>query len=147
MGFPPQGGGGVASLELDPTPSTDHSYSGFSATFTAGENLAFGDACYCKAADGKMWKADADALATMPATGLATDTIAANAEGLFFLYGYMRDDSWAWTVNGFLYGHTTPGNLTQTRPPGAGDQVQVCGVAVSADVLFFFPTPVLVKVS
>lgn len=127
--------------------TADHSWSGIVAVLTAGENLAFGDAVYVKAADSKMWKADSNALATMPCIALATGTIAADAEGIFLLLGFMRDNSWGWTIGGLLYPHTTPGTPTQTAPAGSGDQVQVVGVAITANILLFNPSYELVEVS
>lgn len=124
----------------------DHSWSGITAVMTAGENLAIGDAVYAKS-DGKMWKADADAAGTMPVVALATASISADATGEFLLLGFMRDDTWNWTLGGLLYGHTTPGNPTQTRPSGAGDQVQVIGIAITADILLFNPSYELVEIS
>jgi len=126
--------------------TSDHTWSGITAVMTAGENLAIGDAVYAKS-DGKMWKADANAAATMPVVALATGTINADATGEFLLLGFMRDDSWAWTVGGLLYGHTTPGNPTQTAPSGSGDQVQVIGVAITAHILLFNPSYELVEIS
>jgi hypothetical protein len=128
-------------------PTADHSFTGVVAVLTAGENLAIGDACYLKAADSKMWKADADAESTMPCIALAGGTIAADANGQFLLLGFIRDNSWAWTAGGLLYPHTTPGNPTQTCPSGSGDQVQVIGVAVTADIILFNPSYELVEVS
>lgn len=126
--------------------ASDHIWLGTTATLTAGEALVIGDVCYAKS-DGKMWKADADAAATMPVVAMATGTIAADATGEFLLLGYIRDDTWNWTVGGLLYAHTTPGNPTQTAPSGTGDQVQVLGVAVTADIIFFCPSLELVEIS
>lgn len=126
--------------------TSDHTWTGVTATMTAGEGLVIGDAVYAKS-DGKMWKADADAAATMPVVALATATINADATGEFLLLGYMRDDTWTWTVGGLFYGSVTPGNPTQTAPSGTGDQVQVIGVAITADILFFCPSLELVEIS
>ena len=121
-------------------PTTDHTATGTIVTLTAGENLVFGDACYFKS-DGKMWKVNADVIAT--STGLlavALATIAAEAAGSFLMEGYIRDDTWAWTVGGGIYLSTTAGGLTQTAPTGADDVVRLAGIAISADVMLFFGT-------
>lgn len=136
----------AARLKLISALTSDHSWSGVTATLTAGENLVIGDVVYAKS-DGKMWKADADAVTTMPGVALATGTINANATGEFLLLGYMRDDTWNWTVGGYLYVSTTPGNPTQTAPSGSGDQVQVLGVAITADIIYFCPSLELVEIS
>lgn len=125
----------------------DGEYTGWTKTFTAGEILVFGDACYFQAATSRMWKADADAAATMPVVALACEGIAAAAAGEFLLWGFIREDDWNYTIAALLYGDTTPGPLTETAPAGAGDQRQVCGIAETADIIFFCPSLVLAEVA
>jgi hypothetical protein len=133
-------------IVLDNAPASDHLTSGTVSSFTAGENVAFGDFCYFKS-DGKMWKSDADATTTMPICAMATETILADAAGEFLMFGFARDDTWAWTVGGILYASTTAGALTQTVPSGTGDQVQTVGIATHADRIWFFPNFQLVEIS
>lgn len=118
---------------------TDDTFSGTKITATAGENLTIGNIVYMKS-DGKLWKADADAIATSGAIAIALASISADAAGMFGTIGLMRDDSaYAWTVGGLLYLSTTAGDITQTAPSGADDVIQVLGVALSADVIYFKP--------
>ncbi|GAJ17963.1 unnamed protein product, partial [marine sediment metagenome] len=42
---------------------------------------------------------------------------------------------------------TDPGALTQTAPAEATDQVQVVGVAITADIILFNPSYELVEIS
>ena len=70
----------------DVAPASDHSTTGILAAHTAGEGLVFGDFCYLKL-DGKYWKADADAIATMPITAMAAESIDADASGNFLMWG------------------------------------------------------------
>jgi len=126
--------------------SSDHTWSGDVVTFTAGENLVFGELCYMKS-DGKNWKSDANAVATMPGMYLALGTINADASGTFLRTGFARDDTWAWTVGGILYASGTPGAMTQTAPSATGDQVQVVGIATHADRIDFRTGLSLVEVS
>ncbi len=121
-----------------PAPASDHVHNGIIVPLTAGETLAFGEVCYLKS-DGKLWKADADATTTMPGLFMALATISADAAGDFLLYGFVRDDSWAWTVGAAIYVSATAGALTETAPTGAGDQVQKVGYATHADRMFFNP--------
>jgi len=109
--------GDAGSLILPITLATDATAVGEKITATAGENLVFGDNCYLKS-DGKWWKTDADAAATMPGTALAIATISANATGLFLKWGYARKDSlWtSMTVGADIYASQTGGALTQTAP-------------------------------
>lgn len=131
--------------ELDPTPDTDHSASGFIVTMTVDTNtVGFGCGLYL-ASDGHFDEADASAAATMPCMALALEEGTGSKKVL--LQGIIRDDSWSWTAGGLLYVSTTAGNLTQTQPSGSGDQVQIIGVALSADVIYFNPCYVLVEIA
>lgn len=135
-------------LILDPALGTNQTVNGYVAEMTAGETLAFGEVCYLKS-DGKWWKADADAASTMPGLAMCADaSIAADADGNFLMWGFARDDAWSWgTKGGMLYVDTTAGDFNQTAPSGSGDQVQVAGIAYTATVIFFNPSPVLVEIA
>lgn len=125
----------------------DHTWSGKTAKMTAGIALAFGEAVYV-GGDSKMEKALADAATHMPAIALATGTIDEDADGEFLLLGYMRDDSWTWTPRGLLYiDKTTAGLITQTAPALSTEQVQVVGVAITADIILFNPSYELVEIT
>ncbi len=134
-----------SNIIINTNPLLDHSYNGIVATMTAGENLSYGYFCYFKS-DGKLWKSDANTATTMPIVAMALTTIAANGSGLFLLYGIARDDSWAWNVGGLLYASAAAtGALVQTQPAGVGDQIQVAGYAISADIIFFNPNYEMVE--
>ncbi|MFW9875101.1 MAG: capsid cement protein [Candidatus Thorarchaeota archaeon] len=120
----------------------DHSAEGLKCTLTAGENLVFGEVCYFKS-DGKCWKADSSATSTLPVFVIALESITADSTGEFLLYGFVRDDSWAWTVGGKIYISSTAGSLTQTVP--AGEEVVTVGIATHADRMFFNPNYVNVS--
>jgi hypothetical protein len=125
----------------------DHVASGLKITLTAHENVAFGDVCYINAS-GEAALIDADSIATMTAIVMATATINADASGVFLMMGIARDDSWAWTVGGTIYGTVTgtSGNtLSQTMPTGTDDVVQILGVATHADRMFFNPQLVQIE--
>jgi len=53
----------------------------------------------------------------------------------------MRDDTFAFTPGAQLYVSGTAGEITETAPIGSGDFVQVVGFALTADVIFFNPSP------
>lgn len=128
--------------------TANNTWSGMSAVLTAGEVLALGEAVYLKAADSRVWKALATATTTMPGIALATCATVAGTAYEFLLRGFMRHDAWNWTVGGLLYiDRTTAGALTQTAPSTAGDQVQVAGIAITADIIFFCPSLELVEIS
>ncbi len=135
-----------------PSELSDLSGNGIYTYDTAGEAVDPGEICYMKA-DGKYWLTDADGVATMPAKVMAMEAIGANAKGKFLHIGYFRQDTWNWTLgNGqanLLFAHTTPGAMVQFAniPAGAGDQVQVVGYVVTADIVFFNPSYELVTVA
>lgn len=130
--------GATGPTSLAAAPSSDVSYSGFTSTLTAGENLAFGDPVYIKS-DGKVWKADANGSSTYPCMGMATETISADASGVILLFGFARNDAWSWTVGGVIYLSTAAG-LTQTQPSATDEVIQVLGIASHADRLLFNPS-------
>lgn len=126
------------SIGLTAALATDHTASGVTASLTAGEDLVFGNIAYYKAADSKMWKADADAASTMGFLALAIATIAADDTGDFLLLGFARDDTWTWTIQKKIFVSATAGELTATEPV-AGDITQCVGYSTHADRMFFNP--------
>jgi len=120
-------------------PSADHTASGTTQSVTVGEAVVFGDLLYIKS-DGKWWKADADAAATMPGLRMALASADADAACSTLVMGLVRDDTWDWTVGGIIYASATAGGLTQTAPSGSADIVQVVGVAYHADKMIFNPS-------
>lgn len=138
----PSGATGPAAF--DPSLS-DATFSGIKATLTAGENLVIGDVCYIKS-DGKLWKADASAIATASAVAIALATISADASGVFGMHGLLRKDSlYALTIGGLVYLSETAGAATQTAPTTTDAVIQVLGVALTADILYFNPQLVQVE--
>jgi hypothetical protein len=124
----------------DETPATDQTFTGSATTMTVGENVAFGEVLYVKS-DGKLWKADASAAATMPGLFIAGAAISADASGLVVQpCSFVRDDAWTWTVGGAVYVSLTSGALTQTAPSVSGEQVQKLGIATHADRIYFYPS-------
>lgn len=124
--------GGVITAK--PPLDADHSASGYAMYLLAGETVPFGAGVYSNG-DGKAWKSDADAASSMPSVGIVIEGGDADDLILILFAGFVRDDTWEWTVGNPVYASTTPGALTQTAPSGTGDQVQVVGVASSADIL------------
>ena len=143
----------IRNIEMEPG-LADETGDGLTALVTVGENVATGDVLYMKA-DGKYWKSDADAAATMPAKILVLDaTIAADATGLVLHEGYYRnDDLYNWTLgNGeanLLFADVNPGLIVQLagQPAGAGDQVQVVGWVVDANTIYWRPSLELVEIA
>ena len=120
----------------------DQTVAGLTMTFTAGAALAFGDVCYM-GSDGKMEKGNADVVATAFAFAMCADaTIAENADGNFLLFGFARNDAgWAWATKGqpLYLDATTPGTMTQAAPAGVNDVVQILGIAITDNIVYFYP--------
>lgn len=138
-----KGTGGVEAY-VGNASTADVTASGVKVSLTAGENLVFGDACYVKS-DGKLWKGDADAIATSGVIALALATISTDAAGDFLMLGIARNDAWNWTVGGDIYLSTTAGALTQTAPSGTDDVIQILGKATHADRMYWNPQLVQVE--
>lgn len=138
----------IPDVIVTAAPGSDHTATGMKIALTAASNIAFGDVCYI-ASTGKATLIDADAIASMSAIAMCIDaTINADASGNFLLMGIARDDTWAWTVGGVIYGTvtgTTANTLSQTAPTGADDVVQIMGVATHADRMFFNPQLVQIE--
>lgn len=127
------GTGGVVSLKLEADTST---FSGLSINFTAGASLVKGDVCYLSS--GKMYKGDADAVASTFVIGIATDTIAENAEGEFLLLGIIGGFT-SLTIGAPVFLSSTPGTITQTIVSGSNKVVQILGMAISETHIYFKP--------
>jgi hypothetical protein len=130
-------------------PGSNLTATGIKITLTANENQAFGDVCYIDSA-GEAALADADAYATASAVFMCLQTVTTGNPASYLALGIARNDSWAWTVGGLIYLSTTgtSGNtLTQTAPSGAGDIVQVLGVATHADRMYFKPELIQIEVA
>ena len=143
------------NILVDTTPAADVAANGIKGVFTNGNAgaVAFGDVCYM-AADGHLEFADADQITTMPGLYMALGTINAAASGEWLLMGIARNDAWNWTIGagtlGLIYVSvtgTTGNTLTQTAPSGAGDQVQIVGHAISADIMMFNPDYTYVEIA
>jgi len=118
---------------------------GITMSITAGQNVTAGQVLYPNA-DGKYYLSDADAASTMPVVAIATETKATNAACVVLAYGLYTVGT-NWTIGGLIYASTTAGALTQTRPSGTGDQVQIVGYAYSATVIFINPNLAMVEIA
>ena len=138
---------GGGNIIIDHTPATDETGEGPKLYAVAGAALVFGEVCYM-GSDGKFEKGDADAVASSFCWAMALGTISENAYGFFALPGcFVRDDSWNWATLGQpVYLDTaTAGGLTQTAPSGADDVIQIIGIVITADIIFFYPQLVQVE--
>ena len=137
------------NIKLIANLTADQTWSGLSAVLQAGEEVTITELCYVKN-DGKMWLAQSDAAATMPAIAMATATIAADAWGEFLLIGFFREDTiLTFTLGDMLYvSDTVAGAFDNVLPADAGEQVQCIGkCVVGVHIVYFNPSLELVEVS
>ena len=122
-------------------PTSDDTTSGLYVTMTVDSNSTGVGCPLYMAADGHWDEADADAVATAPALGLAMETGTGSKKVL--LWGIMRNDGWDFTTGpgelSLVFLSATVGTLTQTAPSGTGDVIQAVGSALSDHVLLFNP--------
>ena len=131
------------NIVLDGTPDTDHTSTGLkTATFAAGASVTLMDLVTLNSSS-KWLLTDANSAATyagMLAISLEskTDTQAMNVA----LPGsFVRDDTWNWTPGAVLYMSETAGAITATQPTTTDAAIRVVGFAVTADVIWFNPSP------
>ena len=120
----------------------DHTYSGITAQMLCGDsnNIAAFDLVCIHTTTQEIVRADASAVGTARAIGIAPAAISDTATGTILLHGFIRDDSWNWTTGGVIYTSETTGELTQTAPTTDGAFVQVVGIALEPDVVFINPS-------
>lgn len=140
----------TGTIAHDATPATDLSASGTIVQLVASETQAFGDACRIDT-DGEAHIADASVIATSSAVVICADaTVSAGATGNYLISGICRQDAWTWTVGGLVYltiTGTTTNTLSQTKPSGSSEVVQILGVATHADRMLWTPSLVQVELA
>lgn len=136
----------ILGVALDPSPDADHSCSGEVFSLTFGATITFSQVLYM-GSGGKLLLAKADAASTSPGLYLAAEGGADTESKQVLRSGFIRDDSWSWTVGGAIYlDASTAGAMTQTAPSGSGNQVQLLGFAISATVIDFRPQLITVEI-
>jgi len=93
------------------------------------------------AATGRMQLADADSSSLVPAIAInpSTGNYTAGNTYPFLLEGIIRNSDWTWTPGKQLY-LSASNQLTQTAPSIATHCVQVLGVALARDIIYFNPS-------
>ena len=133
-------------------PTVDGTWSGKAVvrTVAAGQTSVFGQVLHIHT-DGELIVADADVASAAAAPGIFMALEAGTGAKLVLEYGYIFETDWNWTPGEIIYLDDDPTEnegLTAVAgiPATAGDQVQVLGIAISADVIKFDPSLVLVEV-
>jgi hypothetical protein len=89
-------------------------------------------------ADGTYYESDATSSATAPCSAIALET--GTGTKWVLTTGYIRNDTWAWTVGSRLFLTATPGVFSHTAPSASGNQIQVVGIAETATIIHFKPS-------
>jgi len=88
-------------------------------------------------ASGGWTIAKADSASTIPAKGLCIETGTGNRKVL--LRGIVRNSGWSFTKGQKIYvSAATAGAITATAPSSTGNQVQIIGICLSSDTIYFF---------
>lgn len=125
----------------------DHSISGLRVSLTANATIAMGDICAINTA-GTLKIAKADLIANASALVLCGSAAAAGTASTCLVNGIARDDTWNWTPGQLLYlsaAGTTGNTITATAPTGSDQVIQIIGVALTADIIYFIPSLVQVE--
>ena len=119
----------------------DHTYSGEVDSQSVGESVVFGDLLYFNWTDVEWKKAKADAFGTTPALRIALESKADGETCLMLVKGYIRDDSaFDFGASRIFLNDDTAGTCDDIAPAESGDQIQIVGTAIHADILFFNPS-------
>lgn len=136
------------SIALDPAGSADGKWSGISITGTAGYTQAFGDLVYLDPTDSRWEAVDANSAsgADGDARGMLAMVVSAGTDGnacTLLLQGVIRADAKfpTFTVNNPIYASETAGSVTQTQPTTTDVVIRVVGFALTADEMYFNPSP------
>jgi len=126
---------------MDHTLGSDEDYSGITDSAPVGETVAIGDLLYYDWTDVEWKKAKADAIGTTPAMRIALEVKDNGETCLMLVEGYIRDDSaFDFGAARVYLNDDTAGTCDDTAPAESGDQIQLVGIAVSADILWFNPS-------
>lgn len=135
------------TINLTAVPAADY-FSGVALGLIAHRSMTMGQVGFINSS-GEVDLADADGATTMPVSVMCASAVATDATGTFLLPGsviHLHSITPAWTIVGLVYAGSgattahTAGAISQGVPTGSGDQVQVVGVALAADILLFNPS-------
>ena len=96
--------------------------------------------------NGTMRNTDADGSDTVPCIGITLEAITAGNYGLVLMRGWVYNSAWTLNEGKDVYVSTNAGDATPTIPSGSGDQVQVIGIGISEDLLYFNPDYTILEI-
>lgn len=137
-------------LSLNGSPSANLTVNGPKTnTFVSAGTTTATDLVYLSSTS-KWALADADAAATAGSVMLALSLESKTADQAMDVAmpgSFIRNDAWNWTPGVTLYVSTTAGAITNIAPSGTDDVVRIIGYAMTADVIWFFPSPVYITLT
>lgn len=143
-----------AGIVFDAALSADGKYSGFCVSGTAGAALAFGECCYFAVADSRWELAKFDAVATSSGR-LGMCVLAAAGDGSatkMLIIGKIRADAkfptlafgapvWGSAATAGLVVAGSSSTPTTGQPTGTDNVIRRLGDGITADEMFFNPSP------
>lgn len=122
-----------------PYPCMDHCGNGVIDIETVDANTnGFGNAMHLDT-DGNWIDAKGDAAATMPCMAVALES--GTGQKKLLKKGFIRDDSWSWTVGAWIYAsYSSTGGWTQSKASSTGEIQQKVGFAYRSNIMFFNPS-------
>ena len=138
-------------IVLDSTPADD-AYTGIYGTFAnaTGSTITKGQVVYMTGTANQVAPARANSASTMPAVAMAIADVANGASGNFLMYGFAHDASAfvSLTIGGLVYvSDTAAGALDATAPADDGEFVQILGLGMHGDKIFFNPQLAMVEIA
>lgn len=110
-------------------------YQGISMETTCANGTDYTSCMYSDTTNNRVSQCDADFASQMPCIGLRVSS------SRILLMGVVRNDSvYNFTPNGAVLYVGTNGLITTSIPGGVGDTVQVVGVVMEPDVIYFRPS-------
>ena len=138
-------------IVLDSTPADD-GYTGIYGVYAnaTGSTITKGQVVYMTGTANQVAPARANSASTMPAVAMAIADVANGASGNFLKYGYAHDASAfvSLTIGGLVYvSDTAAGALDATAPADDGEFVQILGLGMHGDKIFFNPQLAMVEIA
>lgn len=134
---------------LASTPWDDHKASWPTTSVTAGASVSQFNVCQLQA-DGKFDPADSSTASSANANWMLALSLEAKTDTqamkVALTWCFVRDDTWTWTVWWVIYLWTS-GAMTQTAPTTSWHTVRVLWYALTADVVYFNPSPDYIELS
>lgn len=121
-------------------------YAGQTAVINSSDTITQGQVLYWDSS-GLVARADADASTTMPGVCFALNSTTATHNCLVLMQGWVYNSAWTLAEGDDVFVSTTSGGLTISAPSGSGDQIQVIGIGLTEDILWFNPDYTVLEVS